>query len=153
MIDTFLFIRRDQVLSPAALSAAISALGYDLKIPADFDPAPDEPVFLKCYFEGLDSGFELSASPFQEPDWGFEEEDMAKIRGSDLVLQFTTYSNAQEVAGAVVAVGAYAAATSSVIGDEFFEERLIDPGESAGWVADRLPNAREQFNGPSKLRD
>jgi len=140
-------------LSPAAFRAAVSSSGFDLVLPDDFQGASVDPLFLKCRFEGLDSGFELSLASFDASEWNFGDDEKALLENFDSVLQFTTFSNAQEIAGAVTAVAAYAAVTNGIIGDDFVEERLVKPEEAINWANGLLPDARSQFNGPSKLRE
>ena len=90
---------------------------------------------------------------FDAHEWGFDDDEKGLVENFDCVLQFTTYSNALEIAGAVTAIAAYAAATKGIIGDDFFEQRLVKPDEAINWANGLLPNARSQFNGPSKLRE
>jgi hypothetical protein len=152
MIQTFVFCRRGDLLGTAAWAEAIARSGLGLELPARFDPQPAEPTFVRCTFEGFESGFELSVGHYSADHWEFSEEGRARIGAVDTVVSFSTFANAQEIAGSLVAIATYAVATDGVIADKFFEERLVAAHEALDWCRDKLPNAREQFNGPSKLR-
>lgn len=152
MIDTHVFCNREALLSPEAWQRAVAKAGFDLQLPPAFDSAPEVPIFVPCQFERLESGFDLCVSELAPSEWSFSAEEAERVSGFNTAVTFTTYSNAQEIAGAVTALASFAAAVNGVVADEFFEQRLVEPSEAVDWANRRLPNARSQFKGPSKLR-
>ena len=81
-----------------------------------------------------------------------DEEDVALIGDSDGIAVFNTYSNAQEIVGMLVTACVLTKHCDGVLLSDFFEDELIGPDECMGFLQDRMPGIREQFNGPSKMR-
>jgi hypothetical protein len=152
VIDTWVFCNRDSLPGIGEWEKLVRDAGFDLKLLPVQSDISAEPVFVPSMFEGLESGFDVCITPCALENWNLSPEEMEKLSVYDSTLQFSTYSNAQEIAGSVVVMGALAKFSSGIIVDDFFEGRLILSDEAVTWASNRLPNARSQFNGPSKIR-
>ena len=138
VIDTFFFCNKENLLNKKQWSQTIKENGFNMKLEAEF--------------EGLESGFDLSLKPYDRQDWNLEDEDLDLISKFDNVLTFSTYSNAQEIAGVIGAISCLATKTDSYIGDDFFSGKVVEPAKAIEWAQDILPGTRDQFDGPSTIR-
>jgi hypothetical protein len=127
----------------------IDAAGFDLVLHGEL---ADAPTFVRCTFEGHESGFDLAIERFDAADWSLAPGDAARVAAFDTVVTLTAYANAQEIAGALTAAAAYAAAVEGAILDAYFEERVVPGEEALEWARGKLPDARRQFDGPSRVR-
>ena len=149
-LENYVFLNR--MPSPATWGEAIAARGYGLRLPSGFDYPRDEPAFVPCRFEDVESGFDLMVEPLDLNDFDFEEEHLSLIGKRDTLAMFRTYSNAQEVMGMIVASGVLAADFDGVLLADFFEDELLVGSACVSFIESRIEGIREQFEGPSRIR-
>ena len=133
------------------LAKALADTGAELVFPSGFDPTDQTDRFVSCSFEGAVSGFDFGSEPYDSELFELTEEDTARIGDRDLMLRFSTYSNAQEIAGTAVASVVLGRLTEGALITEFTEE-ILWSDDAASWLSEFLPPTREQFNGPCKFR-
>ncbi|MDX1572108.1 MAG: hypothetical protein R3200_16610, partial [Xanthomonadales bacterium] len=78
---------------------------------------------------------------------------LARIGGRSTLAMFSTYSNAQEVMGMLIASGVLAADFDGVLLAEFFEDEMLVGSACAALIDSRIHGIREQFDGPSRIRE
>ena len=152
VIDTFLFCNKESLLNKDQWNQTIKEYGFNMQLVAEDFTLSEEPIFIAATFEGLESGFNLSLRPYDRQDWNLEDEDLDLISTFDSVLTFSTYSNAQEIAGMLGAISSLATKTDSYIGDDFFSGKVVEPAKAIERARDILPGTRNQFDGPSTIR-
>ena len=152
VIDTFFFCNKESLLNQEQWNQTIKEYGFNMQLESEDFTLSEEPIFIAATFEGLESGFDLSLRPYDRQDWNLEDEDLDLISKFDSVLTFSTYSNAQEIAGMLGAISSLATKTGSYIGDDFFSGEIVEPAKAIEWAQDILPGTRNQFDGPSTIR-
>ena len=149
MIELRVLCRAERRLDRRRWQHEIAVAGFDLILG---DLPGEQGAFVACTFEGLESGFDLTVEPFDVAEWSLMPSDAARVASYDTVLTLTAYANAQEIAGALAAAAAYAGAVEGAILDAYFEERVVPGSEALEWAQSKLPDARRQFDGPSRVR-
>ena len=149
MIELRVLCHAERRLDRRRWQHEIDAAGFELAL----GELPDgTAAFVACTFEGVESGFDLAVDPFDVSEWSLMPSDATRLATFDTVLTLTAYANAQEIAGALAASAAYAAAVGGAILDAYFEVRAVPAHEALEWARSKLPDARRQFDGPSRVR-
>lgn len=151
-IENFVFIRKEDLPKPVDWAAAIQSCDFDLTLPESFEYPTERARYIQCQCEGLESGFDLVVEPYNAEEFNFTEEDLALLGDRDTMVCFSTYSNAQEIAGMVLASSALAERFEGVLLADFFEEELIPSNKAVEFANSRIEGIRGQYNGPSKIR-
>ena len=151
-MQSYVFMNRENLPTVDELNKAIAEEALSLTLPIGMSLSVSESTFVKGDFEGLESCFDYLFDGYNPGDWEWTEEDVALIGDSDGIAVFNTYSNAQEIVGMLVTACVLTKHCDGVLLSDFFEDELIGPDECMGFLQDRMPGIREQFNGPSKMR-
>ena len=152
MLELRVLFGEQRCLDRRRWQEAIRSGGFELTLEGELPSEHGASVFVPCTFEGLESGFDLVLERFAAAEWSFPPEDAARAASFDAVLTLTTYANAQEIAGALTAAAAYAAAVDGAILDAYFDERIVPAAEALDWARSKLPDTRRQFDGASRIR-
>jgi len=152
MYETHVFISEKDLPTAQRWVEAIAQSAYDLSMPQRFEMPGDVAHFIPCDIENLKSGFDLKIEPADFDEYNLNPQQLAQVGERNLVASFRTYSNAQEVAGMVVASGLLAEHFDGVIVSEL-EEELVLPGHNIAYVDEHLKSCREQFDGACDMRD
>jgi hypothetical protein len=149
MFDSYLICHSTSIPDPVELAKALSDLG--VTFPELFDARRQVDSFVSCSFEGLLSGFDFATEKYGADLFDLSSDERSRIGDGDTVLRFSTYSNAQEIAGAAVVSSVLARLTGGALITEF-EENILWRAGAIGWLSEFLPPTRQQCNGPCKFR-
>jgi hypothetical protein len=149
VFDSYLICHSTRVPDPVELANALSGMG--VTFPDLFDARTQVDRFVPCSFEGLLSGFDFANEQYDPGLFELTGDEAVRIGDRDTVLRFSTYSNAQEIAGAAVVSSVLARLTGGALITEF-EEDILWGIDAIAWLSEFLPPTREQFNGPCKFR-
>ena len=152
-IENFVLCHRNSVPSRDELQGAIRKSGFDLEVVGRFSPLSEDAEFVECLFEGhYESGFDVWSEPLSRDDFNLTDEQWAIVGDRDTLLVTSTYSNAQEIMSAVIATAAIVQFADALWLDDFYDGDLIEADQVADWVKSKMPGIRDQFKGPSRIR-
>lgn len=151
MIDNYLLCRASELPDGPGLLAALQSAGLDVEFEKPFSPRQKKERFVACRFEGLVSGFDYAVRAYEEDMFELKKKQIKIVGDRRTLVHLCTYSNAQEIAGSASVIAVLANLTEGVLLAEF-EDDLILGGAAMAWLRDSMPNIREQFSGPCKMR-
>lgn len=150
-IENYVICKKSNLPSAAKLAEAIAGAGIDLTFAVPFDPAEEGERFVACNVDGRISGFDYATRPYEDGMFEFDEDQAKKVGACDFMVQLSTFSNAQEIAGSYIVAALLSQLSGGALLAEFEDEPLVGE-EAAEWLTEVLPGVKEQFNGPCKFR-
>ena len=151
-LQSFVFLKHCNIPSLQAWSAAIHREGFALQLPALMPVTTPQRVLIHGSFEGLASCFDYFCYPYNAADWPIDN-NIKPNDEIDTIVVFNTYANAQEIVGMLVSAAVLTKISHGLFFSECFDDAFVGPEDIIGWLEERMPNIRQQFNGPSKLRE
>ncbi len=149
-IERYVLCKATSVPSFTQLLDELNRTGLRLEIQKAFDPRKSA-GFVPCLFEGLESGFDYSVGSSTLGDFSFTDAQELEANDLDTTLELSTYSNAQEImSSTIIAVCLIRLTNGLIVAD--FDEDFIRPSTASDWLAANMPEIREQFSGPSIIR-
>ena len=152
MLELKVLCHARSVLDRARWQHALREAEFALSLAGEVPSIPGSRRFVRCTFEGLESGFDCAIEGFDVREWSMAPADAGRVARFDTVVLLVTYPNAQEIAGSVTGAAAYASATGGVVLDAHFEQRVVESIDALAWARRWLPEIRSQFDGPSRVR-
>jgi len=149
-IERYVLCKSTKVPTYAQVLNELNQTGLRLEVQKAFDPAKSA-EFVPCLFEGLESGFDYSVSTYNVGDFDFTEAQELEAEGLDTILELSTYSNAQEIMSSTIISVCLVRLTDGLL-IATFEEEFIRLSTASDWLAAKMPSIREQFSGPSSIR-
>lgn len=117
-VDTYVFLRKDELPTPEAWQAEISAHGFELELDTGFDPETFT-GFVPCRYRGGEGGFDYVFAPLE---LGMLDEAARAVVGlRECVVTLVTRSSLADLACATIASAALCALCGGVWsdGDDF----------------------------------